>query len=404
MNIFLCCFQSERDYLGAPYKHWRENFKPPLEAMGHRVLEPKGLDLAAPLAHASESRWIRRYREVTSENLVRQVKETHRRQGIDLFLSYFYSVHVFPDAISEIGRVGIPTVNFFCDNMREFHSVAELVDRYTLNWVPEKEACELYQRRGAAHVSLPMAVNADLYRTSPAEEIPQVTFIGSVDGLRTRLLAEVFPSGLPLKVYGGNWVSQGPATSSRQSISSSVKRIIRRRRKSLSQHWQRTRHYGLSAELRQLATRPNLGTELLRGFQNSLNAGVPHEEMLRLATDSAVLLGINRCPHPGYPLDAPLVYSRLRDIEGPMMGACYLTEYCADLDDMYEVGKEIAVYRNVEELVSEARRLLQDEEARGKLRRLGQRAALSRHTMERRFEVIFRTLGLPDKAPSARKQ
>ena len=372
--------------------------------MGHQVIEPKGLDFAAPIAHRSDSRWIRRYREVTSENLVRQVKEAHRRQGVDLFLSYFYSIHVFPDAISEIGRLGIPTVNFFCDNVREFHSVSELVDRYTLNWVPEREACKLYDRRGAAYVALPMAANAALYKTSSTEEIPQVTFIGSADGLRTRLMAEVFPSGLPMKVYGGNWSTHEPATTTKQTISSRVKKIISRRRKSLSQHWQRARHYGLSAELRHLSTRRSLGTELLTEFQSSLNTGVPHDEMLRLTTDSAVLLGINRCPHPGYPLNAPLVYSRLRDIEGPMMGACYLTEYCEDLDNMYEIGKEIAVYRSAEELVSEAHRLLEDEQARRKLRRLGQRAALSRHTMERRFEVSFRTLELTVKGSSMLKQ
>jgi spore maturation protein CgeB len=81
-----------------------------------------------------------------------------------------------------------------------------------------------------------------------------------------------------------------------------------------------------------------------------------------------------------------------------MMGACYLTEYCEDLDDLYEVGREIAVYRNAEELVGEARRLLEDGAARARMRRLGHAAALARHTWERRFEVLFRTLGLRSRA------
>lgn len=403
MNIFLCCFQSDRSYPIPPYKHWRENFKPSLEAMGHQVLEPKGLDFAAPLAYHSDKKWIKGYRAVTSEELLRQIKEIHKREGIDLFLSYFYSVHVFPDAISEIERLGIPTVNFFCDNLRQFHSISELVDRYTLNWVPEKEACTLYQRRGAAYIHLPMAANPAFYAARDGDEIPQVTFIGSPDGLRTRLLAPVFQSGIPLKVYGRGWIKEEPATSAPPHPARNVRRVFRRVRKSVRQHIDRLRFYGLTGELRHLMHR-GLGLELLKDCKNALRPGVSHDEMLRLGTRSSVLLGINRCPHPGYPLHAPLVYSRLRDIEGPMMGACYLTEYCADVTELYEIGNEIAVYRNPDELIMESRRLLQDETARRKLRRLGRQAARSRHTWEERFKVLFRTLGLSANAFSRQEQ
>ena len=393
MNIFLCCLQSDYDYPIPPYKYWRDNFKPSLEAMGHRVLEPEGLDFAEPFVHSTDKGWMKQYRARTSEEMLRQVREVHKSEGIDLFFSYFYAFHVFPDAISEIGRLGIPTVNFFCDNLRQFHSVSDLVDRYTLNWVPEKEACVLYQRPGVAYVYLPMAASPAYYRAGAQAEIPQVTFIGSADGLRTRMLAEVFAGGLPLRVYGRGWVKEEPPDSAPRDLWSSLKRILRQRRISVFQHSQRLRLYGITGELRHLARR-SLGIELLKSFEYALNPSVSHEELLRLGANSAVLLGINRCPHPGYPLDAPLVYSRLRDIEGPMMGACYLTEYCADVAELYDIGNEIAVYRNADELLTESNRLLQDEPSRRKLRQLGQRAALSRHTWEQRFQVLFQTLGL----------
>lgn len=395
MNIFLCCLQSDRDYPISPYKHWRENFKPPLEAMGHRVLEPSGLDLAVPFLHRSDKRWIDRYRMDTSEQLLRQIREIHESSGIDLFLSYFYGLHIFPDAISEIERMGIPTVNFFCDNLREFQYVSALVDHYTLNWVPEKEACKLYEQRRAAYIHLPMAADPCLYRPrTNGDEVPQITFIGHADPLRTRFLAEVFPSGLPLKVYGQHWRNEPASPTTKLPWKARVGVRLRKRRKSLRQHWERIAHHGARAELRHLLGPRTLGAELLTDYQHALHGGVSHADMIHLATASQVFLGINRCPHPGYSRKAPLVYSRLRDIEAPMMGACYLTEYCEELEDLYDIREEIAVYRSAQELVDQTRRLVRDKAARQDLRHRGHQAAVARHTWERRFERLFDELGL----------
>jgi hypothetical protein len=397
VNIFLCCFQADQDYPISPYKFWLENLRPTLQAMGHTVIEPAGVDLVVPFVHLDDKGWIERQRAITSDQLIQQVTRAHAQHGIDVFLSYFYTVQVQPEFITQVGRLGIPTVNFFCDNLREFHRVSELVDAFTLNWVPEKHAGALYRARRAPYVYLPMAADPNFYRTEPGEELNQVTFVGGVDGLRTRLIAEVLPTGLPLRVFGRRWKPEENGSSSTAGHKPQRFNIRRRLRKSVSQHWDRLRYYGVRAELRHFMRR-GLGLSLLRGFESALMGSVSQQELLHLGRNSAVFLGINRCPHPGYPLNAPLVYSRLRDIEGPMMGACYLTEYCEDLDDLYEVGREIAVYRNAEELVGEARRLLEDGAARARMRRLGHAAALARHTWERRFEVLFRTLGLRSRA------
>jgi spore maturation protein CgeB len=109
---------------------------------------------------------------------------------------------------------------------------------------------------------------------------------------------------------------------------------------------------------------------------------------------SAVTLGINRCPHPGYPNSRPLVYSRLRDIEAPSMGACYLTEWCPELGHLYDLGTEIETYRDAEELVDKARVLLSDAPRRERLRSAGRRAVLGRHTWAHRFRALFAELNI----------
>jgi hypothetical protein len=370
--------------------------------MGHEVFEPEGQDFLEPLLHIQDKEWIARRRAVTSEELCRQVRSLHQQHGIDLFFSYFWSLHIHPEAVREIERLGIPTVNYFCDNLREFESVSELVNHYTLNWVPEKQACELYERRRAPFIHLPMSADPQFYQPDYGPEVPQVTFVGSADYMRVELLGSAIEQGLPLRVYGRQWVDNAHellcGVAPRPAALSGLGRL----RLSGRQHWQRLRTHGLAAEWRHFSGRRRARPSVT-SFEGIAAPSVSHEEMVNLTTNSAVVLGVNRCPHPGYPDDAPLVYSRLRDVEAPMMGACYLTEHCEDVEELYEVGKEVAVYRTGEELVSECRRLLKDEAARRSLRDLGRKAALSRHTWRHRFEALFRALGLGTHSQATRQ-
>lgn len=393
MNVFFCCFQAPRKYETPPYEHWIANFTRPMHQLGHQVLEPQNIDFALPFIHRNESSWLKVYREETSDELLSQVKRTHERTGIDLFFSYFYEFHVLPSAIEEIGKLGIPTVNFFCDNLREFHSVQPLINSYSLNWVPEKEACILYEKARAPYVYLPMAADPADCHARGERELSQVTFVGSSDGLRTRLFSDVLKNGTRLQIYGAGWEHRSDDVSSEQPPMT-VSRFYQRVLLSLKQHANRIRHLGTFAEVRHFLDR-GLRLDLLDPYSDVLHPPVLRDEMFRLAVESAVYLGVNRCPHPGYPMDAPLVYSRLRDVEAPMMGACYLTETCPDVEYLYDVGTEVAVYQDAEQLSEEANRLLEDCVTRANLRRRGREAALARHTWRHRFESLFQTLGLP---------
>jgi len=115
---------------------------------------------------------------------------------------------------------------------------------------------------------------------------------------------------------------------------------------------------------------------------------------VNLTKESTITLGVNRVPtfqrFPGN----PLTYSRLRDIEAPMMGACYLTEWADGLTHLYDIGTEIETYRNVEEMVSKIDELLSNKEKRFMLRARGQRRALSELTIGKSLERIFKALGL----------
>lgn len=400
LNVFLCSLQSPYEWDIPSYGFWRENFKPALEALGCTVLEPEGLDLAEPLARAHDPEWHARDKLHFGERLFAAVKAAHARTGLDLLFGYFYADHLNPDVLSAVRDLGIPVVNFFCDNLRQFESVRPLARAVTLNWVPEQKAIPLYRELGAPAIHLPMGVNPSYYAMPDGEEIPQISFIGYADHLRMKLLEPALDAGLPLRIYGRGWTldwqdATGRGDSGRIGRRRFAPRLRgwRRVKVSIGQHFGRLTESGLAGEWRHFAA-PRLIAKLRPRFEGHASASLPHREYLRILGRSAVTLGINRCPHPSFPFDRPIAYSRLRDLEAPLVGACYLTEYCDDVAHLYEVGTEIVCYRDSEDLIAMATALLEDRAWRERLRRAGRAAVLARHTWAHRFQVLFSELGL----------
>ena len=108
------------------------------------------------------------------------------------------------------------------------------------------------------------------------------------------------------------------------------------------------------------------------------NAPLSEEAYFQATRTSQVVVGINRCPSFRRPFWNPLRYSRLRDIEAPMLGACYLTERAPGLTDLFEVGTEIETYADAAELVEKSKALQGDLPRRTRMRRLGRQPSARR--------------------------
>ena len=82
-----------------------------------------------------------------------------------------------------------------------------------------------------------------------------------------------------------------------------------------------------------------------------------------------------------------------RDFECPGSGGCYLTTYDWELANLYEIGREILCYRNLDELVELYCHYIRDPEACRKIARAGFLRATREHTWERRFRRVLAELG-----------
>jgi hypothetical protein len=257
---------------------------------------------------------------------------------------------------------------------------------FDLHWVPEAEARPFYAAAGLPYVYAAMPVWVPPpFRTIPAEENTDVVFIGSHDALREELLGEAVALGLPLRLHGDGWLpGAGPVTpppdfSFGQRLQNQVAFL---RRHGL---------LGFAMRATYRWHRPRANDWIQRHWQPALRG----EAYFRGTRESAVVIGINRYPSFRHSFSRPHRYSRLRDIEAPMLGACYLTEWAPGLEDLYEPGREIETFRDGSELVAKAAQLAGDPARRRELRERGQRRALADHTIARTLLRLGAALGLP---------
>jgi hypothetical protein len=360
-----------QDTTGTPhqvpsYRFWSYYIKNGITEAGMQWLEVPGADWAEGLMYLQDPDKLKYWKDKVWQLTLSYIKAN--RQHIDVFLCYLYPGQINTGALNEIKKEGIPCINFYCDHVRELEKVPREFRAFDLIWVPEYEALPMYQNAGVKYINLPMPMWVEpKYRQAiGSKEILEVSFIGSKDLYREQLLGEVLHKGLPLNIRGNGWLGTSDAES---ATPSSVYRKLMNQIRFIKDKSVKALIIKSIQKKQQL--------QLLPINEYAIKPIPDFEEYIAINQSSAVTLGINRVPSFKRTHTHPLVYSRLRDIEAPMLGACYLTEYCDGLDHLYDLGKEIYAYKSTDELVAKARELLLDKQKRDKLRDKGRHKALT---------------------------
>jgi hypothetical protein len=379
VRVLVSCLQSRKHHPLPAYEFWRTYFLGGCREAEIEAVEVPDVDWAEGLTYPAGND-LSAWRTRTWEKVLAFVRGEHGRRPIDFFLGYLYPCQVEPAAIADLHHIGIPCVNFFCDNVREFRSVPDAFRSFALHWVPEFEALPLYRRAGLPHVHAPMPcwVPAEL-RTVPLIESEPPTFIGSADLLRRNLLGRALQAGADFQVRGPGW-------NGAQATEMAVSRPFRH---SFANQWNTVREHGVAALVRKVENRlwpvaaPPMGV-------GRVLAPLSPSEYFRVSREAMIAIGVNRVRTARASDRHPLTYSRLRDLEAPMLGACYLTEWTAGLEELYELGSEIETYRTPEELAAKVDELRKGPIRRRGLRERGQRRALNDHSAARSLKRIAR--------------
>lgn len=372
MIIYLAIFQSLKQHNIPAYSFWEYYIKNGIEEAGHTWVESQVDWAEAHTFAADEKNSIEAWKNRTWQTVLDDIDTIQQKTPIDIFLSYFYPTHIEEQAIKEIQKKGIKCVNFFCDHVRDFKSIPKEFKVFDLNWVPEHKALKMYKQANLPYINLPMPMWVKPeHRILTENENNAVSFIGSKDIQRVELFTELSKRFKDFKIYGAGWKEEHIGYELK--INSTIDK--------LKNQYFFLKENGLHAFKNKI-----LNLYLIK-LDEALLAkhimGKPNfEDYIYITKESAVTIGVNRYPSFQHPFYKPNTYSRLRDIEAPMLGACYLTEYTEGLENLYDIGNEIMVYHTVDELANQIAGLQKNKMLRKKLRVGGQKRALETHCIQ----------------------
>jgi hypothetical protein len=333
---------------------WRKHFYDGLAQAGVTVIRPRDLDFnwARPpqtfnLARSAD------VRARVSEALLDQIL-TAEGGPPQAVLSCCFSHDVELDLVDRVRAAGILWVNFYCDSLYAFAWVSALAARTSLNWFVESAAEARYRALGVPFLRAPYALNPDaLPDASCITPENGLLFVGSANRSRIRTAAAMRLAGADLQVRGWGWPE------------------------------------ALTPRLASAAVRPTLAKRITRAAARALLGSrvggyLDDETLLAELRRSAVVLGLNE---GGAGPDA-CHYLKLRDLEFPGMGCCYLTQHHPDLAEVFELRKDIFTFRSPWEASQLAKDLARHP---SECRTIGRRArarVLDEHTWTARLPQL----------------
>ena len=251
----------------------------------------------------------------------------------DLVLSL--DARLMPEAVAGMRRNGARVALWFPDAVVNLGRALMLMAPYDALFFKEPRLVDRLRAMLDLPVYyLPQACNPRCHRPLvPAGTDPYLVVAGNMYPSRVRLLERLIAKGIPVKAYGSaisGWIGDSPV--------------------------------------------------------RAIHAGYPifTEEKARVFRSAA---GVLNNLHPGE-MDG----MNLRLFEAAGSGAAVLTEFRPALPDLFEAGTEVLVFRDFDELVEQASRLLDEPGLTARLGDAAARRAHRDHTLAQRVATIIETV------------
>lgn len=357
---------------------WYHNLYESLIDMGH--------DVVLFRADEGELAMVRRdkkLRDDFSQKLLNRYQKEHNRKPFDLFFAYLKEGMVEPSVIDEIGKSGIPTCNFSCNNTHQFYLVEKLALKFNYNLHSEKDVREKFLKIGANPLWWSMASNPKYFKPEKHERTIDVSFVGGNYGLRSRYINYLLQNGVNVHAYGPGW-QWGAKT----LLRSTAKRYVYGIQSLFSRHIKD--QACASAKLADHDIRRLVSKQ----FPSNVHPPVSDAELISFYSKSKINLGFLAVYDNHDPSSGVLRHLHLREFEAPMCGALHCTGYSEELAEMFEPGKEVLTYHDEGELLDKLKYYLKHEDEAENIRIAGRQRALRDHTYQRRFEQLFREIKL----------
>jgi len=343
---------------------WRRHFYDGLQAALPHVVLPVDMNFAWARPPSAGPLGPSRDRDAMSERLWEQIRTAHAERGLDAVISYCFSSDIDRGLIERTVELGIPWINFFCDSTYAFDLVEAVARVASLNWFPERAADARYRALGRPALCRPYAVHPAALPEAVCETAEHALgFVGAPTGNRVLRLAGLRLLGCRTEVRGEGWqrVNAAPA-------GPRPRRADRRARGRLGER------------ILVRALKP-----LVRGEGRPL----ADEEMVPFLSRCRVVLGLNE----GRDIQgAYRSYLKLRDVEFPGYGCCYLTQHNEDVERVFDVGREVLTFHHAAEAASLVRWSVRHPAQARAIGQAGRRRVLAEHTWAARLPELARAL------------
>jgi spore maturation protein CgeB len=396
MRIFYAADKSADPRLGIQSNIWRNNLYCTLIDLGHDVVE-FDYDLRETIQKADKSlhrSFVAKNRPKITRELLRQIRQAHSERPIDLFFSYFYDACVMVEGLEQIRALGIKTVNWYCNGSYQFHLVEEISPHYDWCLVPEKFRLENYRAIGARPLYCQEGANPNIYKPHNVPVEFAVTFVGQAYGERPDYIRHLLDHAVDARVWGYGWEKFSQSYQSQNA--GSARRLGQAVGEFLSYTvWQDGLRRLLNLELLRSAGKTVRQAPEVTLPDDIIGGVLTDSDMIEMYSRSKINLGFSTCGAT-HESEERIVQVRLRDFEVPMSGGFYLVEYMEELEEFFDIGKEIVCYADPQDLVDKIRYYLEHEDQREEIRKAGYERAVRNHTWHKRLEMAFKQMGMDE--------
>jgi len=332
---------------------WRAHFYEGLRSAGLEVVEPTGVDFSWSRPVQVESGSTHHERKLSSEEIEKQILAA-AAGGLDAVVSYCFSQDIELDLVDRVRALGVPWINFFCDSLYAFETVADLAARTSLNWFVESAARPLYEALDVPFIRAPYALNPGAVPDAECLEAQRpLAFIGAAHPQRLRTATLLRVAGSDLHVAGFGWPDALSTPVRGRGVRGAAKNVAR--------------------------------AIARRAFRGRCQGHLEPTDFIEYLRSTQVLLGLNAAGLSGA---SSVNYLKLRDLEFPGMGCCYLVEDHEDLVELFEDEREIVRFSSLAEARRLARALARDP---ARCRAIGKRArerVLAEHSWAARWPQV----------------
>ena len=279
--------------------------------------------------------WHKIGKKLFNQELLKKIKDIHKKNPINIFFSYFSGRLVFPKTIEEINNLGIITINIGFDDTSTFWGIkeptgysgnVEIAPYYDISITCQNpKDIYKYLHVGGRPIYMPPAANPNVFANldSSTNKSMQICFIGQNYGKRIKIINYLKSKKIPIIIRGKGW-PEGPVTINK---------------------------------------------------------------MVEMFSNSLLVLGF------GYIKNTKITGLKARDFEVPMTGTAYITTFNKTLKNYFTPDKEILFYKNEKHLLNKIKYYLNNPKLAISIGIKGKKRALRDHTWTKRWEFILEIIG-----------